>query len=120
MRRLDGTEEIKAWPLMHRPFTSQQPDANPLQVNAAISPSNEPRDAHTVDTHHQMMSGWQSRQENPDETATGTKEAEPSGCVRERESVMWDGRGVLHIKASSLVWKISWALWSTGAFYLLM
>lgn len=46
MRRLDGTEEIKAWPLMHRPFTSQQPDANPLQVNAAISPSNDPRDAH--------------------------------------------------------------------------
>lgn len=70
---------------------------------------------------HQMMNGWQSRQKkkkNSDETAMEMKEVEL--LVRESERVRWDGRGVPHIKASSLVWKISWALWSTGAFYLLM
>lgn len=60
MRRLEATEEITVWPLMHRPFTSQQPYTNPLQVSAAISPSNEskrPCDTH-IDT-HQTMSGME-------------------------------------------------------------
>lgn len=29
MRRLDGMDEIKAGPLIHRTLTSQEPDANP-------------------------------------------------------------------------------------------
>jgi len=58
------------------------------------------------------------KKKNPDETAMEMKEAEL--LVRASERVRWDGRGVPHIKASSLVWKISWVLWSTGAFYLLM
>lgn len=64
------------------------------------------------------MSGWQKK--TPDETAMEMKEAELLVRERESERVRWDGRGVPHIKASSLVWKISWVLWSTGAFYLLM